>query len=711
MFESGWRLERTASVASPSGSSDTAITNAIIGSLTFERLGSRERRVAEPSDSTYQWIFNTESADQSMELGEGTHSWDSFTGWLRSNSDKLYWITGKAGSGKSTLMKYIIGHEQLREGLGVWSEDLPLLISHYYFWDGGSDPLQKSLEGMLRTLLYQALRGRPDLVRRVCRWRWDTCQFMNGAPFTQREWEFDELREVVNILASESGRTLRLALFIDGLDEFNFGEGRENDIIDLIKSLQRNHDVKICVSSRPWTKFRNAFHRSPSLTMQELTSSDIAAYIGQRFEACQSYRDLQTLFPTEAEELRTQISHRAEGVFLWVHVVTGLLVDEMENYSIRTFDRAEEILSDLPTDMGELYTRMWSTVRPADLATSSRLIRLVLASYVPLDTETYCRAEGLRLPQGPIVDNARSALIAMVRAQFHTYTRGLVEVDDNGLAHLIHRTVKEWANRTDMNSMMISVCPDDFDPYLSLVEAGADELLNKQFDPDISLQFEMFEFVARVMSYASEVSENQPCAAFTARLTKALDRLDQVATEVANRHKEPRLSNNMNHGQSNSSFCGGDQYSRFHWSKIQSNGHRGENPFEESCFASLAAQFCISSYVKAAVFKSPELLEPSAFRLSLLECTIFSWKHATLRKTICRGVTWQERIQPVPRLQLVKFLLSKGQKLSEESVVSPEKKLIDIVKMRIATYERAELWELRDYYARVLEEGSRPESG
>lgn len=67
--------------------------------LGFSEIRSREERVADAYTRTFEWIF------QGSDDCPG--QWSNFVDWLQSG-DRLYWITGKAGSGKSTLMKYIL---------------------------------------------------------------------------------------------------------------------------------------------------------------------------------------------------------------------------------------------------------------------------------------------------------------------------------------------------------------------------------------------------------------------------------------------------------------------------------------------------------------------------------------------------------------------------------------------------------------------------
>lgn len=70
----------------------------IMNSLRYLGMEDREERITEAYGNTFQWIFENQSHKQVK--------WSNFKGFLRSSAP-LYWITGKAGSGKSTLIKYI----------------------------------------------------------------------------------------------------------------------------------------------------------------------------------------------------------------------------------------------------------------------------------------------------------------------------------------------------------------------------------------------------------------------------------------------------------------------------------------------------------------------------------------------------------------------------------------------------------------------------
>jgi hypothetical protein len=81
-----------------------------------------KRRLEEIKSSfkaTYNWLFELEI---------------SFSDWLtEKRSTPVYWIQGKPGSGKSTVMKYIMAHSLTQKRLKKYNTTSPWLITSYFF--------------------------------------------------------------------------------------------------------------------------------------------------------------------------------------------------------------------------------------------------------------------------------------------------------------------------------------------------------------------------------------------------------------------------------------------------------------------------------------------------------------------------------------------------------------------------------------------------
>jgi hypothetical protein len=104
----------------------------VLNVLAFDGMRDRIDTVANAHDSTFRWIFDDGSREESDGKNDSDNEWagvfdeatrakvDSFVEWL-SSSTGVYHIAGKLGSGKSTLMKYLAGHSRVREELQKWA--------------------------------------------------------------------------------------------------------------------------------------------------------------------------------------------------------------------------------------------------------------------------------------------------------------------------------------------------------------------------------------------------------------------------------------------------------------------------------------------------------------------------------------------------------------------------------------------------------------
>ncbi|KAE8448726.1 hypothetical protein EG329_008941 [Mollisiaceae sp. DMI_Dod_QoI] len=115
--------------------------------------------IAKAHEDTLQWIFKEPEAIHKP--------WDSFVQWLRKGGG-IYWINGKAASGKSTLMKYISDHPTTMKNLNIWLSNFEystrqLVTGRFFFWNSGILE-QRSQTGLLRSLLYEILNAQKDLI-------------------------------------------------------------------------------------------------------------------------------------------------------------------------------------------------------------------------------------------------------------------------------------------------------------------------------------------------------------------------------------------------------------------------------------------------------------------------------------------------------------------------------------------------------------------
>lgn len=132
------------------------LSRVILQKLQFRDVHQWYTKISPAHQKTFKWLFQPQN---------GPVTWVSFSDWLQSDKNFLFWITGKPGAGKSTLMRHIAYAPQTHATLRNWAaiQGFSLMINSFFFWNSGSD-IQMSYEGLLRTLLYQLFDSAPDMI-------------------------------------------------------------------------------------------------------------------------------------------------------------------------------------------------------------------------------------------------------------------------------------------------------------------------------------------------------------------------------------------------------------------------------------------------------------------------------------------------------------------------------------------------------------------
>lgn len=265
--------------------------------LEYPEMFARKRSIHGPSSKTFDWIFTGELREGYDFQGRKGHR-GKFSRWLQDDQN-VFWINGKAGSGKSSLMSYIENDRRTTELLKVWAGDRPLHIFSFFFWRAGSD-LQKSIVGMLQCLLHQLAQKKPAVIDPI----------IQNDPATRYAGAWNEarlLRALPTALSFYQGECV--VCLIDGLDEF---EGQYRDLLRTLFTMQCTSGMKLCVSSRPEAALETRLSQFESIRLQDLNYNDIRTFVQNEFSSCGNAFD---------EKLVDEVTSRAEGIFLWAVLV------------------------------------------------------------------------------------------------------------------------------------------------------------------------------------------------------------------------------------------------------------------------------------------------------------------------------------------------------------------------------------------------------
>ncbi|KAK4552316.1 hypothetical protein LTR86_010487 [Recurvomyces mirabilis] len=408
--------------------------NEMVAGLGFTGMRDREEHIEPAAAKTFQWIFEQ----------------PEFTNWL-GQGPSLHWITGKAGSGKSTLMKFISTHPQTTQLLDSTYGRDKYTIGSFYFWDPGS-PLQKSYEGLLRSLLADVLRSHPHLMLDlVPEYVAVHCMFGLDARWTTKLC-LQALERVSNPMFT----THQFMFFVDGLDEYN---GPHDEVISLMKKWAASPNIRVCVSSRPWVVFDDAFADIPQLMLQDLTYPDIQKFVQDRFLSHSGFIRLKEFDPDTAHQLLDEVISKASGVFLWVRLVVESLLT-----GLRDGDRMSDLrrrLDSIPEDLHEFFWKMLSGVDENAIDYRSHAAELfqlkrshdqhVLTLWILAlaDDGDHLLANS----ETEISQQRRQLMLENMKRRLNSRTRGLLETSSHVYGHrlisgakveYLHRTVKEF---------------------------------------------------------------------------------------------------------------------------------------------------------------------------------------------------------------------------------------------------------------------------
>lgn len=336
-------------------------TESILRSLLFETISDRESNVPSAHQNTFQWALSNERT--------------TLPDWLSSGSG-IYWIAGKAGSGKSTLMKFLQQEPSAASMLHQWAGGHPLTFASHYFWAAGTD-MQKSLVGLFRTLLFKILVRDPELTEHICPLR-----LSEGYGHVQ-PWTLKDLEDSFDILAKMQNLPSKICFFIDGLDEFG---GDPDRLIGVIKSISKSDHIKLCIASRPWLPFEKAYGKNQQqrFYVHKFTMDDIKLYAQDKLGQSEEYCKLRAKLPGQAESLVSEICGAADGVFLWVYLVIRELLRGLSNSD--DLPTLRERLEAMPRDLDDFFDRMLKSIEDVYWAEACSLFSILAHTKLPIDT-------------------------------------------------------------------------------------------------------------------------------------------------------------------------------------------------------------------------------------------------------------------------------------------------------------------------------------
>ncbi|KAI1750325.1 hypothetical protein F4782DRAFT_541685 [Xylaria castorea] len=467
----------------------------ILSSLQFDTRPVRHSSIPEANVATFRWIFKSK-----------------FSSWLR-DGDGIFWISGKAGSGKSTMMKFITDHEISNQIANEWAAPKPVIIT--------------SQRGLLQTLLFDIFRQCSTLIPLVCPKRWEVARRVGLN--LDASWTIPELSACLQEIAGQNDSTVRFVLFIDGLDEFS---GDYVDLCQALQSLSESRHIKLCVSSRPWNVFQDFFGQKPNTTLSipEFTREDIRKFAQSRLGTHPRWK---TCCMNEKHQrlLMQEIANRVEGVFLWAFLVTQSLREGLSNDD--TMTDLQRRLRSLPTDLERLFKNLLNGVDPIYHEHMAGIIQIARCAKFPLNLELYYHHEKQSESEDYaycqvrcLPDNEHFEALDLTGRRINSKTRGLLEV----VVQFLHRTVRDFLRTREMDDFLSEKSKENLDAALDICIASLAwikyECRIHVCGPNDDLKNEVG--LRDILRYATEVT-----AARVDGLVKVLDGIESTIVDLS----------------------------------------------------------------------------------------------------------------------------------------------------------------------------------
>lgn len=432
------------------------LKKAFVDSLFFPYYDRREKALSGPSPKTFEWIFNQDGVAGSTPWLQVR--WPSFTKWLENtDSSQQYWLSGKAGSGKSTLMAHIIRDDmalnRTKGHLKKWHGTKALHVLKFFLFRPGREQ-QAGLESLLRSLLYQLVNSVPPLqetlMARFLPQSW-------GARIPA--WSVETLKSMLRS-ALDAADECCFLIFIDGADEFEDFQhlgGRRvyaTDLVHFLFNIQQPQHVKLCVSSRPELRITHVHPSFLEAKLADLNHDDIRRFVDEQMKAMIAIPELE-----HRNDLARAIAHRADGIFLWAaFAVTQIKQACFDGYG-EDYSALCERLDDMGEDLNDAISQMLQRIEKRQ--------RPALAFY--LQALKSWRDCGMRSPLDVgLIALSRSAKNMQTRSEFlaacrkersdiQNFSQGILEVSrlplgDSTESTLLERTCVLVRSHSDCSS-------------------------------------------------------------------------------------------------------------------------------------------------------------------------------------------------------------------------------------------------------------------
>ncbi|XXH04169.1 hypothetical protein Hte_010582 [Hypoxylon texense] len=315
--------------------------------------------------------------------------------------------------------------------------------------------MQKSFEGLLRSVLSQIISERPEMSRFL------QPMFKHKKFLTPDDWTLPILQKGLHAILAQEKEPLHLCLFLDAIDEY---DGRLESICQFLEALGRidpkpNKVIKVCFSSRPWEVFLKYFRHCAGFRIQDFTQDDIRDYcLGSLMEERISSIALETFVP--------HLVARSRGVFLWVKLVIKDLA-KAAGVSSMSKTELERLLESYPTELDSYYVEIieriphihrWKAYAMLEIAVRSNDIISPIHFVLAVNCSGLKTYDEVSQVHENLPDRDMEFWAEFVSLQSKKYCGGLIEVMFGTEGHYIqvlHQTVKDFVMDSKFKELVL----------------------------------------------------------------------------------------------------------------------------------------------------------------------------------------------------------------------------------------------------------------
>ncbi|TFK59730.1 hypothetical protein BDN72DRAFT_965954 [Pluteus cervinus] len=396
--------------------------------------------------------------------------------WAMAKSEKIFWLHGVAGMGKSTIAATYFNRLKAQK-----------MLTGYHICSRDTTIHQSPIQLVLNLCYHLAMAYKPFSRMVVKAIKADTSFTPNSMPVAELFDHF--ILQSVKALQERQYRPTTIVLIIDALDECGNNAGERHDVIQRLEELVMCCDwIKVFITSRPTVDVKKSLLKE-ELRMWSLDPTKNDANIEQfyKYQFCHNpeFKDASQMLLNEISGLTKQ----AGGLFIWAKTACNYLESYAEiHIALKTL-----LQSQAHQDIYFLY----KTVLLDAISANNKGIYQIVMSAILLASEPLSEAGLGRLLSED--ENIKSAINKVL-----SKLKGLIYIGSNNCVYIIHPSLREYLTNPE-------VCPPAYyiakNQHYKLFERTV-QVMHKQLRFNICKLESSYETNEEVKDLEERISEN-----------------------------------------------------------------------------------------------------------------------------------------------------------------------------------------------------------